>query len=86
MTTQQTTDLDEMIDAEKRRLAHDYFSEAWTGASTEGIEPEILAESAIFTIFSELVRQSGEDTVGELIASLPHRLNCGEYSPHRTVQ
>ena len=51
----QSAELDEMIQAEKKQVALEYHNEAWADGMSDGIEAEILAETAITTALTELV-------------------------------
>lgn len=78
--------LDEMIIEEKKRVAVEFFREAWFAALAEGIEPTILAESALYTALSELTRNQGEETVSAIVKRLPEQVECGEFLIDRIIQ
>lgn len=82
----QGAELDEMIQAEKKQVAFEYHSEAWADGISDGIEAEILAETAISTALTELVRLHGEDSVLEMVEALRQRIEFGEFRADRTVQ
>ncbi|MCE7029203.1 hypothetical protein [Jiella avicenniae] len=82
----QGAELDEMIQAEKKQVALEYHNEAWADGMSDGIEAEILAETAITTALTELVRLHGEDDVVVMMDSLRKRLEYGEFRPDRTIQ
>ncbi len=82
----QSAELDEMIQAEKKQVALEYHNEAWADGMSDGIEAEILAETAITTALTELVRLHGEDDVADMMESLRKRLEYGEFRPDRTIQ
>ncbi len=86
MENLQEAELDVLIAEEKRRLAIDFFREAWDAARMEGIEPQILVESALYTALSELIRSSDENTASDLVGDLSERISCGEFSPDRIFQ
>lgn len=81
-----SVELDEMIQAEKKQVALEYHSEAWADGISDGIESDILAETAITTALLELVRLHGEDQVVEMIDDLSQRVRFGEFRADRTVQ
>lgn len=84
---QQTTDnLDAMIQEEKKRVAMEFFGEAWSSALNEGIEASILAESALFTALTRLTEADGEHLVSLLIDDLPKRMESGHFLPNRSLQ
>ncbi|KAA0971024.1 FHIPEP family type III secretion protein [Aureimonas fodinaquatilis] len=80
------TELDEMIAAEKKQVAFEYHSEAWADGISDGIEAEILAETAIATALTELVRRHGEAEVLELMDNLRVRIEHGEFRGDRNLQ
>ena len=45
--------------AEKKRLALAYLTEAWDGATAEGVDSEILAHAALFRAFADLIETYG---------------------------
>lgn len=86
MLQQNFDNLDALILEEKKRVALEFFSEAWSNSIQEGIEPEILAESALVTALTNLANAEGSDKVGTIIANLEERLQCGHFDPDRTLQ
>lgn len=78
--------LDEMIIEEKKRVAVEIFREAWMSASAEGIEPHILAESAMFTALSELTRIQGASCTEAMVNRLPQQVENGDFLIDRTIQ
>ncbi|MBO0905289.1 hypothetical protein [Jiella sonneratiae] len=82
----QSAELEEMIQAEKKQVALEYHNEAWADGMSDGIEADILAETAIATALTELVRLHGEDDVLIMMETLKKRLEYGEFRPDRTIQ
>ncbi|NDW06648.1 hypothetical protein [Jiella pacifica] len=82
----QGAELEEMIQAEKKQVALEYHNEAWADGMSDGIEAEILAETAITTALTELVRLHGEDDVVVMMETLRKRLEYGEFRADRTIQ
>ncbi len=78
--------LDEMIIEEKKRVAVEFFRDAWFAALAEGIEPHILAESAMFAALSELSRNHGEPSVNAIVSRLPQQIENGEFLIDRVIQ
>ncbi len=72
--------------AEKKRLALTYLSDAWDEALGERIDPDILANSALFLALSDLVAAYGEEAVAEFAKALPKRIEAFEFSVDVTVQ
>lgn len=79
-------ELDALIEEEKKRVALEYFQEAWSSAIQEGIEPQILAESAVYAALSQLGEAEGDDKVGEFISDLPSHHESGQFMLHRKLQ
>lgn len=82
----QGAELDEVIMAEKKQVAIEYHNEAWADGISDGIEAEILAETAISTALTELARRHGESEVLEFLDLLRERIVHGEYLPDRSLQ
>ncbi len=72
--------------AEKKRLALTYLSDAWDEALGENIDPDILANSALFLALSDLIAAYGEEAVAEFVRALPKRIRAFEFSVDVTVQ
>ncbi|MDY8110474.1 hypothetical protein U0C82_15130 [Fulvimarina sp. 2208YS6-2-32] len=79
-------ELDEIIQAEKKQVALEYHNEAWADGISEGIESEILAETALATAMTELVRLYGEDHAIDMIDGLRRRVEFGEFRANQTIQ
>ena len=79
-------ELDALIEEEKKRVAQEYFQDAWSSAVQEGIEPAILAESAIFAIMRQLGETEGDAAVSELIDALPDLQECGQFLTDKKLQ
>jgi hypothetical protein len=77
---------EEIVIAEKKRVALAYLNEAWDGAMAEGVDSEILAHAALFTALSDLISTYGEDAVAALAESLPGRIQAQEFTIGRRVQ
>ncbi|WP_102957833.1 hypothetical protein [Mangrovicella endophytica] len=86
MIDMQNADLEEMIAAEKKQVAFEYHNEAWADGISDGIEAEILAETAISTALTELVRLHGEDEVLTMLDALRQRIEFGEFRLDRNLQ
>ena len=76
------SDLDQMIDHEKRRTALEYQHEAWAGGLSDGIEMEIMAEAAFATAVTELVDEAGESATLAYLDELRAKIIAGEFSEH----
>lgn len=73
------------FDGEERQLALEYVAEAWNAAEDDGVENSALAHASLFAALTTLVKAHGEDAAAELIAALPERIRCGDYSIERSV-
>ncbi|MEM6851494.1 MAG: hypothetical protein AAF527_07200, partial [Pseudomonadota bacterium] len=65
---------------EHKRLALRHILEAWDKALDAGVEPELLASSAIYAALSDMVDIYGEEPVASMAESLPERIRTGEFS------
>lgn len=78
-------ELDAMIEAEKKQVAFEYHNEAWADGILDGIGAEILAETAISTALTELVRLHGEEKAISIVDGLRRRLEHGEFRAERNL-
>ena len=76
---------DEHAPDDQKRTALKHILEAWDKALDDGVEPELLATSAIFAALSDMVDIYGEGPVADMAASLPDRIRSGEFSRSGTV-
>ncbi len=86
MLLDSSDNLDSLIKEEKHRVALEFFQDAWNSAVEEGIEPAILAESALMTALTRLYGNEGEMSVEKLVKSLPARLESGHFDAARSLQ
>lgn len=76
-----------MSDEDKQKhVALRYLLDAWEEALHDGIEPEMLANAALFAALSDLVSTYGEDAVAEMTEGLARRIHHGEFTINRTTQ
>lgn len=71
---------------EQKHVALRYLLDAWEEALHDGIEPEMLANAALFAALSDLVSTYGEDAVAEMTDGLSRRIHHGEFTLNRTTQ
>jgi len=84
---QETPDnLDALIREEKRRVAVEFIEEAWNSALQEGIEPSILADGGLVALLTKLHEHDGATAVEDLIQTLSHRLESGQFDSKRVLQ
>lgn len=74
------------FDREERQLALEYIAEAWNAAEDDGVESAALAHASLFAALTTLVEAHGEEAAADLVAALPDRVRCGEYSLKRSLQ
>jgi hypothetical protein len=63
-----------------------YILDAWEEALHDGIEPEMLANAALFAALADLIDVYGEDAVAKMTTGLTRRINHGEFTLRRTAQ
>jgi len=64
----------------QKREAYQRFSAVWKDAVGAGIEPDVLAQVALFTALGDLVTTYGEAAVADFAERLPNRIVSGEFS------
>ncbi len=72
-------------DAE-RQAALRYILDAWEEALHDGIEPEMLANAALYAALADLIGVYGEDAVAKMTTGLSRRIHHGEFTLKRTSQ
>jgi len=70
---------DSTVDAQKK-LALDRLLGAWESALADGVEPEVLATTAIFVALTDMVESYGAEAVAVMLEDLPARVRAGEFS------
>ncbi|MGA8689193.1 MAG: hypothetical protein WB662_04580 [Methyloceanibacter sp.] len=63
-----------------------FILDAWEEALHDGIEPEMLANAALFAALADLISHYGEDAVAKMTAGLSRRIHHGEFTLRRTSQ
>jgi hypothetical protein len=71
---------EEMDAAAQKARALDLILDAWEKALAEGIEPELLASTAIYAALADMVDLYGEESVAEMCAELPERVRSKEFT------
>jgi hypothetical protein len=72
-------------DAQKQEALR-YILDAWEEALHDGIEPEMLANAALFAALADLIDVYGEGAVAKMTAGLSRRIHHGEFTLRRTAQ
>ena len=63
-----------------------YILDAWEEALHDGIEPEMLANAALFAALADLVDAYGEEAVAKMTGGLSRRIQHGEFTLTRNPQ
>ena len=69
----------------QKQEAYMRLNHAWQQALTAGIEPDVVAQAALFAALSDLVVTYGEDAVADYTSALAEKVNRGEFSVRRRV-
>jgi len=70
----------------QKQAALRYILDAWEEALHDGIEPEMLANAALFAALADLIDVYGEDAVAKMTSGLSRRIHHGEFTLRRTPQ
>ena len=73
-------------DGAQKQAALRYILDAWEEALHDGIEPEMLANAALFASLADLIALYGEDAVAKMTGGLSRRIHHGEFTLKRTSQ
>ena len=85
MRSARRTPKDSEDDAQKQAALR-YILDAWEEALHDGIEPEMLANAALFAALADLIALYGEDAVARMTGGLSRRIHHGEFTLKRTPQ
>ena len=69
----------------QKQAALRYILDAWEEALHDGIEPEMLANAALFAALADLIDVYGEDAVSKMTSGLSRRIQHGEFTLRRTA-
>lgn len=67
-------------EARQKARALELLLEAWESALKEGVEPEMLASTALFICLAEMVDIYGTEAIALMAADLPEQIRAGEFS------
>lgn len=70
----------------QKQAALRYILDAWEEALHDGIEPEMLANAALFAALADLIGLYGEAAVAKMASGLSRRIHHGEFTLRRTSQ
>jgi hypothetical protein len=74
------------VNEAEKHAALRYILDAWEEALHDGIEPEMLANAALFAALADLIGVYGEDAVAKMTTGLSRRIHHGEFTLKRTAQ
>lgn len=69
-----------MSEEDQKARALDVILDAWDVALKEGVEPELLASTAIFAALADMVDLYGPEAVAQMCEDLPARVRAGEFT------
>lgn len=69
-----------LSEADQKALALDLLLHAWDDALQQGVEPDMLASTAVFAALADMVDIHGEAAVAAFCAELPARVRAGEFT------
>ena len=78
--------IEDLDDDARTQAALRYILDAWEEALRDGIEPQMLANAALFAALADLVSAYGEDAVAKMTGGLSRRIQHGEFTLKRTAQ
>ena len=64
----------------QRHAALRYILDAWEEALHDGIEPEMLANAALYAALADLIDAYGEDAVAKMTSGLSRRIHHGDFT------
>jgi hypothetical protein len=68
---------------EQKQAALRLMLDAFAEGDLDGIDPDCLAQAALFTALQEFVATYGEEPVARLAEGLPDRVRNGEFTVRR---
>ncbi len=77
---------DRESDESRGTAALRFMLEAWDAALEEGVDPDLLANAALYAALTGLVHAYGQEAVATLTSGLPERIREGEFSTVRCLQ
>ena len=70
----------------RKQEALQYILDAWDEALSDGVDPYLLANAAIFAALTDMVQTHGEDAVSMMTDKLAQRIHQGEFTLNRVIQ
>ena len=68
---------------DQKRTALRLITSAFEEAGEDGVDPDCMAQAALFFVLKEFVMAFGEEPVARFAESLPRRIRDGEFTVHR---
>ena len=84
--TENSKEIDELIEEQQRELARQYFAEIWENAVADGIDTEIVAEVIIERSLHEIARHQGNNAASRLISHFNELDKLGFLPVSQTLQ
>lgn len=78
--------IDQEAEESRGTAALRFMLEAWDAALEEGVDPDLLANAALYAALTGLVQAYGPEAVATLAGGLPQRIREGEFSTQRSLQ
>jgi hypothetical protein len=69
--------------ADQKQAALRLMLDAFAEADLDGIDPDCMAQAALFASLKEFVEAYGEEPVAKFTEKLPERVRNGEFTVHR---
>lgn len=65
---------------EQKKVALELILDAWDAGLARGVQPEMLASTAIYAALTDMIDIYGPDAVAALCEGLPQRIREGEFT------
>lgn len=65
---------------EQKKIALELILDAWDAGLARGVQPEMLASTAIYAALTDMIDIYGPDAVAALCEGLPQRIRDGEFT------
>lgn len=69
-----------LSDEAQKGIALDLILTAWDQALERGVDPAMLASTAIFAALTDMVDIHGPEAVADFCSALPARIRAGEFT------
>ncbi len=86
MTKPQAETIEDLIDAEMRALAGEYFEDAWNEVTAEDLDIQLVVEVFIECALKKIAKERGEDTASKLVSHFRKMDEIGFLPEARVLQ